>query len=465
MSAPVKTIDWTSLEETLGGAVILPNDGSYDKAREIWNADFDRRPQAIVRCVGVSDVITAVQFARRNDIEVAIKSGGHSYPGHSTVDGGMIIDLSSMKGIQIDPDQRIARIQPGVLLNDVDRETSAFGLALPAGVVSGTGLAGLALGGGFGRLTREFGLTCDNFVKLDVVTAEGNLVHASPVENPDLFWGLRGGGGNFGIVVNFEVRLHQVGEVQSGLIYYSMEQAPEVMRIARKFSTAGPRKMCNTFIMGTRAAFALTPVEADPGDWMLALYVFFHGSMPEARRALSELDHIPSAGDCVETKTYEQAQHEFDWNNEYGNGWYMKSIETREVSDELIDRLLDASTKHGSDLALMSLFSHGGAISDTAEEDSAYSGRETAWFLGLEVHFATPEERRHIVAWSKETYDDVAPLFDLDTSYVNFLDDTDGKGLQQVYGEQKFARLREVKTKWDPTNFFRHNSNIPPYES
>jgi FAD/FMN-containing dehydrogenase len=456
-------VSWAALQSQFAGEMILPDDERYDDARAIWNADADRRPLAIAKCAGVADVIEAVKFARAENVLVAVRSGGHSYPGHSAVDDGMIIDLSQMRGIQVDPEARIMRAQAGVRLGDVDRENAAFGLALPSGVVSGTGMAGLALGGGFGRLTRLHGLTCDTFLRLDVVTADGELVHASPTENRDLFWGLRGGGGNFGIVTQFECRVFPVDPVQSGWLYYSMDHAAEVLRATRDLPVEGPRELSLFTVLGNSAATTFSPVDASPTDRLIGVQVFYAGSPYDMREALGVLDHIPSVGGEIVTKTYLEAQHEFDWSNAYGTGWYMKSGQTRTLSDELIEVAVDRAPKHGIDGAVLAFNSHGGRMSEVGEMESAASGREGNWHLSMQVAFKTAEEREHMVGWAKDTYNALSPLLDLGTAYVNFMDDSkDLSQLERVYGAEKFRKLRELKTVWDPENFFRRNSNIPP---
>lgn len=285
-------------------------------------------------------------------------------------------------------------------------------------------------------------MTCDQFIRLDVVTAEGELVHASETENQELFWALRGGGGNFGIVVNFEVRLHAVGKVQSGWLYTL---------------GTGP-------VVGVPAQVAATPVDAAPGDNLLGVYVCHHGPAGEARAALAPLMDIPVVGDCLEEKSYSEAQHELDWNNAYGRGWYMKSAHTRSLGDELIGLLMERAAKHRSETVGLSLTSLGGAIGDTAEDDASYGGRAAQWFMALEVAFTGQEDRERLVKWAGDTYEIVTPLFDLETSYVNFIRDTESSYLEKVFGKEKFRRLRQVKTTWDRDNFFAHNSNIPPLD-
>jgi FAD/FMN-containing dehydrogenase len=464
MSGEIRSLaGWRTFSHLFSGAVIDPAHPEYDVQRAIWNGDFDKRPVAIVRCATQDDVVAAVHLARENDLLVAVRAGGHSYPGHSTCDGGLLIDLAPMRQVKVDAAARTVLVQGGALLRDVDRATAEFGLALPAGVVSHTGMAGLALGGGFGYLSRKFGLTCDNFIRLTVVNADGRTLHASRTENPDLFWGLRGGGGNFGIVTAFECRLHPVPTVQCGWLYFPMEQAVEVLTGHRQIAAEGPRELTVQYMLGAPAQHALVPLDARPRQQVLGARLCYAGDEESGRIAMNDLrTSIRPLVDTVQPRRFADVQQEFDAFSQRGIGWYMKSAQTRELGVPAVEAAVAASLRHCTERALLAIITMGGAIGDVGEMDSGYSGRDSNWHISLEVAFTSPAEREERVAWSKSTHAALRPLLDRQTSYVNMLDDTDIGRLETLYGPEKYRRLREIKSRYDPDNFFRCNSNISP---
>jgi FAD/FMN-containing dehydrogenase len=454
---------WNAFSQRFSGDLIRPSHADYDVQRAIWNGDFDKHPMLIARCKSLSDVVCAVRFARDHDVLVAVRSGGHSYPGHSTCDGGILIDLAPMRAITVDVKSRTVRIQGGALLRDVDRATSDVGMVMPAGVVSHTGMAGLALGGGFGYVSRKYGLTCDNFLRLTVVTAQGTVVHASATEHPDLLWGLRGGGGNFGIVTEFECRIHPLDAVQCGWLYFPMEQATEVLSMHRHIAAAGPRELTVQYMLGTPAQHALVRVDSKPGQQLLGARLCYAGDERSGNSAMHDLRHgIRPLVDTVQPRRFADVQQEFDLFSQRGIGWYMKSAQTRDLSIPAIEAAVEASMRHCTERALLAIITMGGAIGDVGEMDSAYSGRGANWHISLEAAFTSPEERKERIAWSRNTHRELQPLLDCRTSYVNMLDDTDIGRLEVLYGAEKFQRLRRLKAVYDPDNFFRCNSNIPP---
>lgn len=447
------------------GEVITPASPTYDQARAIWNGDINRFPLAIVRPVDDADVVAAVQFARHAELLTAVRSGGHSYQGHSTCDDGLVIDMSNIRNVRLDPSTRIVSAQGGVLLRDVDNVTLSQGLVMPAGIVSHTGLAGLALGGGIGYLTPSFGMTCDQFVRLRVVTASGNVIEASETENPDLFWALRGGGGNFGIVTNFECRTHELGEVQIGTLVYAMDDAADVIAALSELMKGAPRELSLVIMLGVDPAVTLG---GPPGERMLAVLVIYRGGAGDPI-----LRELRSCGkpvfDAIQTGDFHTLQQRADDVAPHGVGWYMKSGHARELSRDLIERLL-ANARDFRDVAspdvqreVYAIQSLGGAASDIAEADTAYGGRQARWHVAIEVGFKTPAERDRIVTWTKEAWAKTEPQLDLKTSYVNLNFEDGQRALDQVYGPHKLSRLRKIKATYDPDNFFRLNTNITPH--
>jgi FAD binding domain/Berberine and berberine like len=447
------------------GEVITPASTSYDGARAIWNRDINRFPRAIVRPLDDEDVVAAVRFARDADLLTAVRAGGHSYQGHSTCDDGVVIDLSQMRTVKFDPAAQVVSAQGGVLLRDVDGATLPQGQVLPAGVVSHTGLAGLALGGGIGYLTPSFGMTCDQFVRLRLVTASGEIVEASETENPDLFWALRGGGGNFGIVTNFECRTHELGPVQIGPLLYPMDDADEVIAALSEVTKAGPRELSLVLALGVdpAARLGLPP----GGQRMLAVLVVYRGGADDAILRVLRSCAKP-AFDGIQTADFHDLQRQAEDVAPYGVGWYMKSGHARDLSPDLSRRLVDHAVDYravaspGVQREVYAIQSLGGAASDVVEGDTAYGGRQARWHVAIEVGFTTPDERARIVDWTKQSWAKTEQLLDLKTSYINFNFEEEQGALDKVYGPGKLSRLRAIKRAYDPDNFFRLNTNIAP---
>jgi FAD/FMN-containing dehydrogenase len=452
---------WAPYVDKIKGEIVLPAHAAYEEARLVWNVDIDKRPLAIVRCTDIEDVIRTVRFARDEGIDLAVRGGGHSYPGHSASEGGIILDLAQMDRVTVNDDATVT-VQGGALLGAVDRATTSHGFVMPAGIVSHTGMAGLALGGGFGYLSRSFGMTCDQFIRLQMVTAAGDVVYASETENPELFWALKGGGGNFGIVTEFHCRLNRLPEIQAGWLYFPMSAADEILRASRRLPMEASRNLATYFMLGVPSEGTMIPVDAKPGDRLFGVRVVYGGSAAGAEAALKPLRSIAQPlADLVTTRQFTDVQTEFDGFAAHGKGWYMKAGQSRELSDDFITKYIEESWKHHSYLTSQTLVTLGGAINDVDEMAAAYSSREAEWHIGIEVGYTNREEREHIVGWTRQTYETVVPLLDLQTSYVNmFVSDLDP--LEKVYGPAKYKRLRDAKTAFDPDNFFRGNSNIPP---
>lgn len=453
-------------ESKFKGPIIDAASRDYDSARAVWNGGVDCRPLAVVRATDVDDVVEAVRLGRETGLAVAVRGGGHSYQGHSTVDDGLIIDLSLMSAVSVDPGAGTATAQGGALLRTVDDATSMHGLVVPAGIVSHTGLAGLALGGGIGYLSRSLGLTCDHFLRLQVVTADGDVIEASETDHPDLFWALRGGGGNFGIVTEFHLRANVLGPVQAGRLYFPMSQAADAIRGLAAIVEQSPRQMSASF--GLAVDPAMTPVGELPGsERVLAAGIVYLGEPDdEALRAVTSYGHPLFMG--VTTANFVDIQRTFDKISAHGIGWYMKSGHSRELTESLIDRMVEAALDHRKIASphvkreVYGIQTLGGAVSDVAEDATAYSGREAKWHCAVEVGFTTPQERERVVGWTREGWATTETYLDMRTSYVNMMVDDNPNLLRNVYGDSKLERLRDVKSSYDPGNFFRLNPNIVP---
>jgi FAD/FMN-containing dehydrogenase len=457
------TIDFGRLRDSIHGPVIDADDEGYDAARAIWNGAIERRPACIARCTGVADVVAAVRFARERDLLVAVRSGGHGVGGHALCDGGLVIDLSPMKGIRVDPAARTARAEAGVLWGELDHETQHFGLATVGGIVTHTGIAGLTLGGGIGWLMRKHGATVDNLVSADVVTADGEIVAASEEENPDLFWGIRGGGGNFGIVTSFEYRLHPVGPiVLAGPVFHPIEDAPEVLRFYREFIAAAPDELTTIFELSVAQPVPFLPEEVH-GKPIVMLGACYAGSPDQGAEVVRPLKQFGRPiGDLLEPKPYTALQSMFDPFVPHGWHRYWKSVELPPLTDDAIDTLIEHSSAPTSPKSYTIVFQLGGALGRVGEEETAFSQRRAAHNVNINAVWTEDdvEGKRH-VAWARDFYSAMQPHAG-GRVYVNFLGDEGADRVRQAYGARQYERLAELKRRYDPTNFFRVNQNIEP---
>ncbi|MFQ5890994.1 MAG: FAD-binding oxidoreductase [Gemmatimonadota bacterium] len=442
--------------------VLVPGDEGYEEARHVWNGAIDRRPALIARCTGTADVIAAVRHARERDLLVAVRGGGHGVAGSAVCDEGIVIDLSPMKGIRVDPTAGTATAQPGVLWGELDHETQAFGLAVTGGVVTHTGIAGLTLGGGIGWLMRKQGLTIDNLLAVDLVTADGELVRASADENPELFWGIRGGGGNYGIVTSFHYRLHRVGPtVLAGPIFFPMEDAPEVLRFYRDFISTAPEEL--TTVLNLRKA---PPLPALPpelhGRRAVAIATCYAGPVKEGEHVLRPLREFRrSLIDLIAPKPYVAHQSMLDATVPHGWHYYWKSCEIGELEDETIDLIAEHSMRIRSPRSYTVIFQLGGAIARVPEEATAYAHREAAHNVNINGVWLPEEPRREEeVAWTRAFFRALEPY--QAGVYVNFLGEEGEERVFAAYGEEKYRRLAVLKARWDPENVFRMNQNIRP---
>jgi FAD/FMN-containing dehydrogenase len=458
---PLEASAFDELGGSFRGELLLPTSPGYDAARRIWNGAIDRRPACIARCTGVADVVAAVRFARERDLLVGVRSGGHGVGGHALCHGGLVIDLSPMKGIRVEPTRRTARAEAGVLWGELDRETQVFGLATVGGIVSHTGVSGLTLGGGIGWLMRKYGATVDNLLSVDLVTADGELVTASEDENPDLFWGVRGGGGNFGIVTSFEYRLHPVGPiVLAGPIFHPLDDAPEVLRFYRELAAVAPDELTTIVELELAPPLPFLPddVQGKPIVMVGACYAGLPEDGAEVVRSLKGFGS--PIVDWLEPKPYVALQSMFDPLVPHGWHRYWKSVELPTLTDGAIDTLIDHTSRITSPRSYTIILQLGGALGRVPEDTTAFSQRDATHNVVINAVWTEddPEGDRHI-AWARDFSDALQPHA-RDRVYVNFLGDEGPDRVRQAYGAAKYDRLLELKRAYDPTNFFRLNQNI-----
>jgi FAD/FMN-containing dehydrogenase len=433
------------------GQVIQPSDTGYETARKIWNASIERYPGLIARCSGVADVIHAVKFARANNLLTSIRGGGHNVAGRALCDDGVVIDLSTMKGIFVDPVGRTARVQAGATLGDVDRETHIYGLAVPAGVVSKTGIAGLTLGGGVGWLVRKYGLTCDNVLSFEVVTAEGDLITANKEMNADLFWGLRGGGGNFGVVTSFLYRAYPVSTVLGGLIVYARDQAGAVLRHYRDFLATAPEELT------AYAGLVSTP----DGKPAAAVIVCYSGDLAEGERVLKPLRAFGSPlMDAIQTMPFPDMQKLLDGAFPDGTYNYWKSTFVKDLSDTAIDLIVEHANRAQSPLTAVVIEFYGGAAARVGKAETAFAQRQTEYDIGIMAQWTDAGESDRHIAWAREMSDALKP-HSSGGYLLNFLAEESPDTIQAAFGSN-YARLVELKSKYDPSNFFNLNQNVKP---
>ena len=443
------------------GEVLLPGDASYNEVRQIWNATIDRRPALIARCASTDDVVEAVKFARTHDLLVSIRGGGHNIAGNAVCDDGLMIDLSLMKGVQVDPNARKATVEPGCTLADFDAVAQTHGLATPLGINSTTGVAGLTLGGGFGWLSRKYGMTIDNLLSADVVTAEGNQVRASETENADLFWGLRGGGGNFGIVTSFEFKLHPVGpNLLSGLIAFPFAQAKSVVTQFARFTETMPDDL-NVWMV-TRKAPPLPFLPTDVhGKEIVVLALCYAGDPAEGEKLIAPLRGFGTAhGEHIGVQPFVAWQQAFDPLLTKGARNYWKSHNFTKLSEGAIDAIIEYAGKLPSPHCEIFIGSIGGQTTRVAPEAMAYSSRDANYVMNVHGRWETPAEDQSVISWAREFFAKSKP-FASGGAYINFLTEEETDRIASAYGPV-YKRLVELKKKYDPTNFFRMNQNIKP---
>jgi FAD/FMN-containing dehydrogenase len=451
----------SALQGAFRGQVVGRDDSTYDEHRKIWNGSFDRYPALIARCAGVADVIAAVKFGRQTGLPVAVRSGGLSFPGLSVADDALMIDLSPMKGIRVDPEARTARVQAGALLGELDKETQAFGLAVPSGIVTHTGVAGLTLGGGIGWIMRKHGLSVDQLNSVDLVTADGEFVKASPDENADLFWGICGGGGNFGIVTEFDFNCVPLGPtILAGPLFWPMEQSPEVLRFYRDWVADAPDELMTIVVHRKAPPLPFVPEELH-GKPVVMVICCWAGEVEEGEKVIRPLKEFnsPVADVCV-PKPFLTHQAMFDPSFPPQRWYYFKSCDIQELTDEVIDITVEHSLQIKSPLTSFPIWQMGGAVARVGEDETAFNGRGAAFTYNIGACTETSEGFDEEREWVRNFWSALEPWHD--GVYVNFLGDEGADRVRESYGAAKYDRLRTLKQKYDPDNFFRINQNIPP---
>jgi hypothetical protein len=450
-----------SLRRAFHGRLLGPEDPGYDEGRRIWNGSVDRRPALIAYCTDTADVTEALGFATGHGLEAAVRSGGHSFPGQSLSEGGVVIDLSGMKGLRLDPDTRTARVQAGVLLGELDAATQVFGLAVPAGIVTHTGLAGLTLGGGIGWLMRKYGLTIDQLTAVEMVTAGGERVRADDTENTELFWAVRGGGGNFGIVTVFEFRLNPVGPtVLAGPVVWRMADSAPLLRFYRDWISEAPDDLTTAIVHRRAPAADYVPVELRGAPVVMAVCCWA-GPIDRGERFLAPLRRFGAPVlDLCAPQPFTRFQAMFDPSFPHGRWYYFKSRDVDVLTDEVIDLTADRATRSTSPLTAFPIFQRGGALSRVGEDETAFSGRGSGHTFNINATCAGEEGFAAERAWARGFWSDLAPHES--GAYVNFLMEEGPERVRAAYGPAKYDRLAAVKRAVDPDNVFHLNQNIPP---
>jgi FAD/FMN-containing dehydrogenase len=450
-----------SLRAQVRGEVVDRTDARYDEVRQIWNGMIDKRPVAIVRCRGAADVVQALRAAKTGGLPVSVRGGGHNVSGSALCEG-VVIDLSPMNGVRVDPDRRTVRAGGGAMLGDIDHETQAWGLAVPLGVVSRTGVGGLSLHGGMGFLTRKYGLSCDNLLAADVVTADGRLLVANEQENPDLYWALRGGGGNFGVVTSLEFRAHPVGpDVSMAVVFYPIESAPRVLGVFREFMAAAPDEVSAIGILWSAGHGEPFPPEAQ-GKPVAAIAACYSGAVERGESVLRPLREIAAPiVDLSGPMPFGAVQQLFD--PEYPNGrhYYWKSIYVNAAGDEMTRLLIEHAARRPSPLSSLDVWALGGAMSRVSSAATAFGRRDAPFLIGIEANWDGAAGDAANVAWARSVYEDMR-RFSPGGLYPNFAGfGEEGEALVRESFAGNYARLQSIKAKYDPQNLFRSTFNIP----
>ena len=454
-----------ALEEAFQGELIRPGDARYDEVRAVWNGMIDKHPAIVARCTGVHDVIAALRYARGNALPVAVRGGGHNVAGNAVCDGGLVIDLSAMKAVHVDPVRRTARVQGGATWRDFDREAQVFGLATPGGLISSTGVAGLTLGGGFGWLSRAYGLASDNVVSMELVDATGRVVTASAGEHTDLFWALRGGGGNFGVVTSFEFALHPVGPIVfGGVAFHRTDRVSELLRNYRDVTATLPDAVTSAliFLTGPPAPFLPPELHGAPLVALAALYAGDAKNGADALRALRDVG--PAAVDLFGDMPYTALQSMFDATAPAGLQNYWKSLALARPDDAALANLASFAIAPPSPLSHVDVHHLGGAVSRLADDATAYPLRTAEYVLNVVGTWADRNDSMRQIAWVRDGWDALRPSA-FTASYVNFLADAGRDAVEGAYGPQTYARLSHVKRTYDPENVFRTNHNVAPADA
>lgn len=450
-----------TLKTNVKGYVVLPDDPRYDEVREIWNAMIDRRPAVIVQCAEASDIAVAIAWARKNGVEISIRGAGHNIAGNAVCDNGIMIDLSTMKNVRIDAPKKRAYVEPGATLSDFDSSAQVHGLATPVGINSTTGIAGLTIGGGFGWLTRKYGLTIDNLISAEVITADGNKIRTSENENPDLFWAIRGGGGNFGVITEFEFQLHPIGpEVLAGLIVFPFSQAKQVLTQYRNFVESAPKEL-NVWVVLRKAPPLPFLPESVHGKEVIILPVFYVGDIAEGEKLIEPLRSFGDAyGEHIGTQPYIEWQQAFDPLLIKGARNYWKSHNFTELRDGALDVLVEFAGKLPSQGCEIFIGCIAGASNCVSADATAYRHRDAKFVLNVHGRWDEAAHDVMCIAWAREFFQASAPYASAGT-YVNFMTEDEGDRVVAAYGAN-YERLVQIKKRYDPENIFHLNQNIKP---
>jgi FAD/FMN-containing dehydrogenase len=441
-----------AFKASLRGPLLCPGDAGYEDARKIHNGMIDRRPALIACCTGVADVLAGVRFAREHDLLVSVRGGGHGMPGFAVCEGGLMLDLSGMKSVHVDPHNRTVRAEAGVTWAEFDHETQAFGLATTGGVVGSTGIAGLTLGGGHGFLMRRYGLACDNLLSVDVVTADGRWLHASATEHAELFWGLRGGGGNFGVVTSFEYRLHPLETMLAGMMIYPIANAKAFLKLYREVTSTAPDELGSLVALGT----------LPDGTQAAVLLVGYTGPVAEGEKLLRPLREFgPPLADQVGPSPYMALQGISEHFNPRGYRNYLKTNYLRELSDEAIEIMVEHYASVPAPHTHIVVEHMGGAVSRMDRDATAYNYRDARYNFLIVGMWTEPAEDTRAITWVRSLWQALQP-FSSGNIYVNYESDVGADRVQAAYGAAKYDRLVALKNTYDPTNFFRLNANIKP---
>jgi FAD binding domain/Berberine and berberine like len=447
----------------LRGPLLAPGDMGYEDSRTVWNSMIDRRPAVVARCVGSGDVIECVRYAREHNLLLSIKGGGHNIAGLAVADGALMLDLSLMRGVWVDPRQRVAHAQAGCVLGDVDRETQTHGLASVLGFVSLTGIAGLTLGGGIGYLTRRWGWTVDNVVGMDVVTAEGRLVRASSQENPDLFWGLRGGGGNFGVVTSIDYVLHSVGpEIVGGAVAWPASEAPRVLDLYRTLAAQAPPELTLVALMRPAPPAPWLPKDRH-GTPIVALLACHTGPLEQGEKTVAPIKSFGQPiGDVLMRRPYVQMQSLLDATQPRGRRYYWKSEYLPRIEPALCEKVIEHAARIRSPHSAVVLFQMEGALNQLSQDHSPVGNRDARYLLNITGSWERPEDDGANIEWVRQTWNDLR-RFSTGGTYINFLTEDDGaERVEAALGRPALQRLAQIKSRWDPENLFRTNRNIVP---
>ena len=441
------------------GQVVLPDDPNYDEVRKIWNAMIDRRPAVIVQCAEADDVLHAIAYARKNGLEISIRGGGHNIAGSALCDNGVLIDLSNMKTVRVDAQKRRAYVEPGATLGDFDKAAQAHGLATPVGINSTTGIAGLTLGGGFGWLTRKYGMTIDNLVSAEMITSDGKKIQVSKDENTDLFWAIRGGGGNFGVVTQFEFALYPVGpEILAGLLVFPIGQAKQVLKKYREFVKSAPEELNIWVVLRKAPPLPFLPVNIH-GKEVIVLAIFFAGDISKGEKLINPLRSFGDAhGEHIGAQPYAVWQQAFDPLLTPGARNYWKSHNFTELSDGALDSIIEFAGKLPSPQCEIFVGLISGAANRVPSNAMAYGHRDTKFVLNVHGRWNEATQDETCIAWARAFFEASAP-YASSGAYVNFMTEDEGDRVAAAYGAN-YTRLKQIKKKYDPENIFRNNQNI-----